>query len=52
MNKEKEKTITIDEKAEKELEKRILQSMLRTILNNDLIDRDIFNKVMSDINRA
>ena len=52
MNKENVNIITLDAEVEKELEKNILQSMLRTILNNDLIDRDVFNKVMSDINRA
>ena len=51
MSKENQNIATMDKKAEKELERNILKSMLRTVLNNDLIDRGIFNKVMSDINR-
>lgn len=48
MKKEKENMVTVDEKS---IEKDLLKSMLRTVFNNDLIDRNIFNKVMSDINR-
>ncbi len=48
MKKEKENRVTVDEK---DIEKDLLKSMLRTVFNNDLIDRNIFNKVMSDINR-
>ncbi len=43
--------VTIDENTENKFEKDILKSMLKTVFNNNLIDRNIFNKVMTDINR-
>lgn len=43
--------IELDEEIKEELEKSMLKALLKIAFDEEYIDRDVFNKVMSDINR-